>query len=238
MPTPTPHISAKAGDFAETVLLPGDPLRAKHIAETYFEDVEQVTAVRNMFGFTGTYKGTRISTMGTGMGVPSASIYVTELINEYGVSNLIRVGTCGGVNRGVGMQDVILAMGASTDSGVNRTRFEGLDFAATADWHLLRTAFDAAASLGMAVSVGNVFTADLFYSPETSRFELLEQMGILAVEMEAAGIYGAAAEHGAKALAICTVSDHIITGESTTSDERQSSFAAMMEIALETAAAL
>ena len=235
---PTPHISANQGDFAETVLLPGDPLRAKHIAETYFDDVEQITAVRNMFGFTGTYKGTRISTMGTGMGVPSASIYVTELINEFGVSNLIRVGTCGGVNREVGMQEVILAVGASTDSGVNRTRFDGLDFAATADWQLLHTAVEAAGSLEMEVRVGNVFTADLFYTPDPSRFELLERMGILAVEMEAAGIYGAAVEHGARALAICTVSDHIITGESTTSDERQSSFAAMMEIALETAVAL
>lgn len=235
---PTPHISANKGDFAETVLLPGDPLRAKHIAETYLEDVKQITAVRNMFGFTGTYKGTRISTMGTGMGVPSASIYTTELINEYGVSNLIRVGTCGGVNRDVGMKDVVIAMGASTDSGVNRTRFEGLDFAATADWHLLQTAVETAAALGTEVKVGTVFTADLFYTPEESRFEMLERMGILVVEMETAGIYGVAAEHGAKALAIFTVSDHIITGESTSSDERQSSFSAMMEIALETAVAL
>jgi len=232
---PTPHISAEPGAFADTVLLPGDPLRAKHIAETYLEDVVEITAVRNMLGYTGSYRGTRLSTMGTGMGIPSASIYAKELITEYGVKNLIRVGTCGGIGNDVAVREVIIAMGASTDSGVNRARFDGLDFAATADYHLMRAAIDAAEALDQPVRVGNVFSSDLFYHPDPSRFEMLGKMRILAVEMEAAGLYGVAAEYGARAMAIMTVSDQVTTGEATTSDERQTSFAAMMEIALEAA---
>jgi purine-nucleoside phosphorylase len=235
---PTPHISAAPGDFAETVLLPGDPLRAKHIADTFLDDAVEVTAVRNMLGFTGTYKGTRVSVMGTGMGIPSASIYATELINEYKVKNLIRVGTCGAVQRDLGLHDVILAMGACTDSGVNRARFDGIDFAAIADWGLLRAAADAAERTGTPVRVGNVCSSDLFYHPDPGRVATLERMGVLAVEMEAAGLYGVAAEHGGKAMTIATVSDHILTHQETTSDERQTAFTTMMEIALETALAV
>jgi purine-nucleoside phosphorylase len=235
---PTPHISAEPGAFADTVLLPGDPLRARYIAETHLDDPVQVTAVRNMFGYTGSYRGTRISVMGTGMGIPSASIYTTELIREYGVTNLIRVGTCGAVSRSIGLRDVILAMGACTDSGVNRARFDGIDFAAIADWTLLRTAAEAAERLGVDVKVGNTCSTDLFYHSDEGWIATLERMGVLAVEMETAGIYGVAAENGARALAICTASDHIVTGEATTSDERQTAFNSMMEIALETAAAL
>ncbi len=232
---PTPHISAEPGEFAETVLLPGDPLRAKHIADTYLEDVVEVTAVRNMLGYTGSYRGKRLSTMGTGMGIPSASIYAKELITEYGVKNLIRVGTCGGIGNEIRVREVIIAMGASTDSGVNRSRFDGLDFSATADYHLMRAAIDAAEALEQPVRVGNVFSSDLFYHPDPGRFEMLGRMGILAVEMEAAGLYGVAAEYGARAMAIMTVSDQVTTGEVTTSDERQTSFGAMMEIALKAA---
>ncbi len=235
---PTPHISAEPGDFAEIILLPGDPLRAKHIADTFLDDVRQVTAVRNMFGFTGTYHGRQVSAMGTGMGIPSASIYAKELITEYGVKKLIRVGSCGGIRTDVGIRDVIVAMGACTDSGVNRARFRNLDFSAIADYELLRAAVDAAEAKGKTVRVGNVFSADLFYHPDFSLFDTMESMGVLAVEMEAAGLYGVAAEYGAQALAILTVSDHIRTGEATSSDERQSTFNDMIEIALEAALSL
>jgi purine-nucleoside phosphorylase len=233
MPTPTPHISAAPGDFAPSILLPGDPLRAKHIADNLLDDVTQVNEVRNMLGFTGTYKGTPVSVMGTGMGIPSASIYATELINEYGVERLIRVGSCGGVTDRVAIRDVVLAIGACTDSSVNRVRYGGLDFAATADFRLLRAAADAAAAKGIEVKVGNVHSADLFYNPDPDAFTRMEAMGVLAVEMEAAGLYGVAAEHGGRALTICTVSDHIKTGEATTSEERQSTFDEMVEIALD-----
>lgn len=233
MPTPTPHISAAPGDFAPSILLPGDPLRARHIADTFLDDVKQVNEVRNMLGFTGSYQGVPVSVMGTGMGIPSASIYATELVNEYGVESLIRVGSCGAVTEKVDLRDVILAIGACTDSLVNRTRYGGLDFAATADFWLLRAAADAAAARGIAVKVGNVHSTDLFYTPDAKAFDRMEAMGVLAVEMEAAGLYGVAAEHGARSLAICTVSDHIRTGEATSSDERQQTFNEMVEIALE-----
>ena len=230
---PTPHIEAKEGDFAETCLLPGDPLRAKFIAETFFEDVRQVNGVRNMLGFTGTYRGAPVSVMGSGMGIPSISIYAKELITEYGVKNLIRVGSCGAVSREVGLRDIILGIGACTDSGVNRTRFGGLDFAAVADFGLLRRAAEAGERLGLVARVGNLFSADLFYTPDPAGFDTMEKMGVLAVEMEAAGLYGCAAEFGARALAVCTVSDHIRTGESLSSAERETGFADMMTIALD-----
>jgi purine-nucleoside phosphorylase len=230
---PTPHISAEKGEFAPSILLPGDPLRAQHIADNFLDDARQVNAVRNMLGFTGSYRGVPVSVMGTGMGIPSASIYVTELITEYGVERLIRVGSCGGVLPSVKIRDVILAVGACTDSGVNRVRYGGFDFAATADYGLLRAAADAAAAKGVAIKVGNVHSADLFYTPDPEAFERMEAMGVLAVEMEAAGLYGAAAEKGARALTICTVSDHVRTGESTTPEERQQTFVEMVGIALE-----
>jgi len=233
MPAPTPHISAADGDFAPSVLLPGDPLRARHIADNFLEDVTQVNEVRNMLGFTGNYQGVPISVMGTGMGIPSASIYATELVNEYGVERLIRVGSCGAVTDSVEVRDVILAIGACTDSLVNRARYGGLDFAATADFWLLKAAADAAAAKGIDVKVGNVHSADLFYNPDPAAFDRMDAMGVLAVEMEAAGLYGVAAEHGARALTICTVSDHVRTGEATTSEEREKTFGDMVEIALE-----
>ncbi len=218
---PTPHISAPAGDFAEAVLLPGDPLRAAHIAEHFLDNTRQVTAVRNMLGFTGTYQGMPVSVMGTGMGIPSASIYITELIAEYGVKRLVRVGSCGAIATELELRDIVVAIGACTDSGVNRARYQGWDFAATADFGLARAAVDAAASSEIPVRVGNVHSADLFYNPVGNAFDVMERMGVLAVEMEAAGLYGAAAEKGARALAILTVSDHIRTGAVTTAEERE-----------------
>ena len=229
----TPHINAEDGAFAETILLPGDPLRAKYIAETFMDDVKQVTDVRNMFGFTGSYKGKPVSVMGTGMGIPSCSIYATELITEYGVKNLIRVGSCGSVSTKIKLLDVIIGMGASTDSKVNRIRFNGHDFAALADYDLLRKAVDAAKARGVDARVGNIFSADLFYSPEENAFDLMEKYNILGVEMEAAGLYGVAAEYGANALCILTVSDQIRTGEKATAEERQTSFNDMLQIALD-----
>ena len=230
---PTPHISAEPGQFAPSILLPGDPLRAKHIADNFLDDVQQVNAVRNMLGYTGSYDGTPVSVMGTGMGIPSASIYATELVTQYDVERLIRVGSCGAVTEKVAVRDVILAIGACTDSGVNRVRYGDYDFAATADYWLLKAADEAAKAKGIDVKVGNVHSADLFYNPDPNAFDMMENMGVLAVEMEAAGLYGVAAEKGARALTICTVSDHIRTGEETSSDERQQTFNEMVEIALE-----
>ena len=231
----TPHIEAKLGDFAETCLLPGDPLRAKFIADTYLTDVKQVNGVRNMLGFTGTYQGKRVSVMGTGMGIPSSSIYAIELVTKYEVKNLIRVGSCGAISRDVKLRDIIVGIGASTDSSVNRARFRGMDFSASADYGLLKKAVDVAEEMKYAVKVGNIFSADLFYHPDAEVFDTLEAMNILGVEMEAAGLYGIAAEYhalGVKALAVCTVSDHIRTGESLPPEDRQSSFTQMMEVAL------
>ncbi len=229
----TPHINAPAGAFADAVLMPGDPLRAKYIAETFLQDAQQVTNVRNMFGYTGTYKGRRISVMGHGMGIPSCSIYAKELITEYGVKKIIRVGSCGAVRPDVHIRDVIIGLGACTDSKVNRIRFKDNDFAAIADFNLTSAAVAAAKQKGVVVRVGNLFSADLFYTPDVEMFDVMEKYGILGVEMEAAGIYGVAAEFGARALAICTVSDHIRTGEQTSPDERQLTFNEMIEVALE-----
>lgn len=231
---PTPHISAEKGDFAPSILLPGDPLRAKHIAENFLDDSKLVNEVRNMLGYTGTYEGIPVSVMGTGMGIPSASIYATELITDYGVERLIRVGSCGGILASIELRDIVLAIGASTDSGVNRVRYGGYDFSATADFALLRAAADAAESRGITIKVGNVHSADLFYNPDPEAFDRMEAMGVLAVEMEAAGLYGVAAEKGGRALTIATVSDHVRTGASTTSEEREQTFDEMVVIALET----
>jgi len=231
----TPHISAEPGDFAETVLMPGDPLRARVIAEQYLDDAREVTATRNMLGYTGHYRGQPVSVMGSGMGIPSMSIYAFELFNEYRVEKIIRVGTCGGVLPDVEVRDVIVAMGASTDSSVNRTRFGGCDFAAIADYGLLEATVGAARSASLPHRVGNVFSSELFYNPRPDFFEKMKAHGILAVEMEAAGLYGAAAEAGKRAVSILTVSDHVITGASTSADERQNSFQDMMKVALEAA---
>lgn len=229
----TPHLEAKPGDFAPTCLLPGDPLRAQHIAETFLSDVKQVNSIRNMLAFTGNYQGSPVSVMGSGMGIPSISIYAKELITEYGVRNLIRVGSCGAVSSSVQIRDVIIGMGACTDSGVNRQRFQGHDYAAIASYRLLKALNDAADTLNIRVVNGNLFSSDLFYTPNPSMFDTMETMNILGIEMEAAGLYGIAAEYGAHAAAICTVSDHIRSSETTTSEERQSGFEDMMRVALE-----
>ena len=229
----TPHIAAEQGDFAPSILLPGDPLRAKHIADTFLDDVREVNAVRNMLGYTGTYQGVPVSAMGTGMGIPSASIYATELVTQFGVERLIRVGSCGALQPDLALRDVILAIGACTDSGVNRVRYGGDDFAATADFDLLRAAATAAENSGIEVHVGNVHSADLFYNPDPDAFKRMQAMGVLAVEMEAAGLYGVAAEKGARALTILTVSDHILKGTETSSDERQTTFDDMVRVALD-----
>lgn len=228
----TPHINAPAGAFAETVLMPGDPLRAKHIAETFLTDAVCVNTVRNMFGYTGTYNGKPVSVLGSGMGVPSMSIYATELVKFYGVKNIIRIGSCGGLPLSVKVRDVVIGMGASTDSGVNRNRLAGMDFAAIASFNLLEKAVAAARTKDIDVKVGNVFTSDLFYNPSETLFDTLEKYGVLAVEMEAAGLYGVAAEYGINALAIFTVSDHIRTGEALSAELRQTSFNEMVEVAL------
>lgn len=229
----TPHINANLGDFAETVLMPGDPLRAKFIAETFLDNFHEVTNVRNMLGYTGEYQGKRISVMGHGMGIPSCSIYATELITQYGVKNIIRVGSCGAISQNVNLRDIVIGMGACTDSKVNRIRFMDHDFAAIADYDLIHNAVQAAKLKNIPVKVGNLFSTDLFYTPQPKLFDVMEKYNILGVEMEAAGIYGLAAEYQAKALTICTVSDHIPRGEKLSAQERQFSFNEMITIALE-----
>jgi purine-nucleoside phosphorylase len=221
------------GDFADVVLMPGDPLRAKHIAETFLEDVREVNNVRGMLGFTGTYKGRKISVMGHGMG--SLLLHLRKRADHrLRRQKIIRVGSCGAVRMDVKLRDVVIGMGACTDSKVNRMRFKDHDFAAIADFGMVRNAVDAAKALGVDARVGNIFSADLFYAPDGGEmFDVMEKYGILGVEMEAAGIYGVAAEFGAKALTICTVSDHIRTHEQTSSAERQTTFNDMIKIALE-----
>ena len=231
----TKHISADTGDFAPTVIMPGDPLRAKYIAETYFEKPQLVSDVRNMFGFTGTYKGWRVSVMAHGMGIPSASIYCTELIRDYGVRRIYRTGSCGATAADVKLRDVLVAQGASTDSVVNRIRFRGYDYAAIASYPLLESLVNTARSQGTEIRVGNVFSTDLFYSPDDKIWDALDRLGVLGIEMELAGIYGVAAEFGAEAVGVCTVSDHIRRNESLSSEERATTFDEMIVLALESA---
>ncbi|NOX68566.1 MAG: purine-nucleoside phosphorylase [Gammaproteobacteria bacterium] len=231
----TKHMNAAPGDFAETVLMPGDPLRAQYIAEKYFDNPRRVTDVRNMWGFTGDYKGKPISVMAHGMGIPSVSIYCHELVRDYNVKRLIRVGSCGTTHPDVKLRDVLIAMGASTDSGVNRMRFGGFDFAALATFSLVRDAVKAAEENDVRYHVGNIFSADLFYTPRPEMFEVMARYNILGVEMEAAGIYPIAAEHKIEALAICTVSDDIVNGEALSVEDRQTTFDEMILVALETA---
>ena len=229
----TPHINARAGAFAETVLLPGDPARARHIAQTLLQEAEQVTDVRNMLGFSGTWRGQRVSVMGTGMGIPSCSIYASELIREYGVRRLVRVGTCGATRADVQLGDIVIALGASTDSRVNRLRFGGHDFAALASYDLVRRVADSAAAAGVEVRIGNVFSTDLFYHPEPELFDLLERYGVLGVEMEAAGLYGVAAELGAQAVAVLVVSDHIRRKEAMSPAQRETGLDVMVRLVLD-----
>lgn len=227
------HIGAKKGDIAEAVLLPGDPLRAKFIAETFLENPVCYNEVRGMYGFTGTYKGKKVSVQGTGMGQPSLSIYVNELFRFYDVQKAVRVGTTGAVQPDTKLRDVILAMSACTDSAINTHRFAGRHFAPTANFNLLKKAYDCSVSSGITPLVGPVVSSDIFYDDDNV-WKLWAEYGILGIEMEAAELYTLAAKYKREALAILTVSDHIAQGTSTTSEERQSTFLAMMEIALNT----
>ena len=229
----TPHINAPAGAFADTVLLPGDPARARWIATELLEDAEQVTDVRNMLGFTGTWRGQRVSVMGTGMGIPSCSIYATELVREYGVRRLVRVGTCGTSASDVALGDIVVALGASTDSRVNRLRFGGHDLAALASYALVRAVDDAAREAGRPLRIGNVFSTDLFYHPDPALFDLLDRHGVLGVEMEAAGLYGVAAGLGVEAIAVMTVSDQIRNKQAMPPAQRETGLEAMLRIVLD-----
>lgn len=232
------HIGAEPGDIAERVLMPGDPLRAKWIAETYLEDAKCYSQVRGMLGYTGTWQGVAVSVQGSGMGMPSASIYAHELINDYGVKTLIRVGSCGALTEDLQLRDVIAASGASTDSNMNRARFDGLiDYAPVADFGLLRTAVEVAERRSIPVRVGPILAADAFYTDRPDLYDALADYGVLAVEMESAALYTIAMRWKARALTLLTVSDHIKTGAKTTSQEREQTFGQMVEIALDTAIA-
>ena len=231
------HIGASKGDIAETVLMPGDPLRAKFIAENFLEGAKCYTEVRGMYGFTGTYKGKRVSVQGSGMGVPSISIYVNELINDYGVKRIMRIGSCGALHESVKIRDIILGMSASTDSCMNNVTFKGMHFAPTASYSLFSKAVEAAKGLNLPIHAGNILSTDIFYNNDPEEWKLWSQHGVLGVEMEAAGLYTIAAKKGIEALTILTVSDSLVTGEATTSEERQNTFTQMMELALETAIA-
>jgi len=229
------HIAAKEGDIAEVILLPGDPLRAKFVAENFLEKPVQYTSVRNILGFTGIYKGKKVSVQGTGMGIPSISIYVNELFNDYGVKRAIRIGTAGSINKDVKIRDIVLAMSACTDSSANNIRFGGRSYAPTATFSLLKTAWDIAYSKGWQPKAGPVVSADMFYTEDRDEWKLWAKYGCLALEMESAELYTLAAKFNREALCILTVSDSLITGEATSSEERQTSFTRMMEVALETA---
>ena len=235
---PTPHINATPEDFAKTVLMPGDPLRSKFIAENFFENPILVNNVRGVQGYTGTYKGTRVSVMASGMGMPAIGIYSYELYNFFGVDNIIRVGSTGGLIPEVKIRDIVFAMGANYNSDYGRQFNLPGTFAPTADYTLLSTAIKAAENIGANYHVGNILSADVFYSADPTVNQKWAEMGTLAVEMEAAGLYYNAAYAKKRALAILTVSDNIATGEATTAEERQNSFTQMMEIALDTAVAM
>jgi len=229
------HIAAAPGEIAPVVLLPGDPLRAKWIAETFLDDARCYTEVRGMYGFTGTWQGRPVSVQGSGMGQPSMSIYVHELFAEYDVQSVVRVGSCGALTERLAIRDVVIASGACTDSSMNRIAFEGLDYAPVADFGLLRGAVEAAEhvlSSGTEAHVGLLFSSDSFYPARPELSARMVGYGVLAVEMEASALYTLAAKHGRKALAICTVSDHVVTGEETTAAEREQTFGEMVEIAL------
>ena len=234
----TPHNEAKPGDYAEAVLLPGDPLRARWIAETFLESPRQVNAVRNCLGFTGKWQGRPVSVQATGMGQPSLSIYVHELINFYGVKSAIRVGTCGGLNARVKVRDLIIAQGAATDSTIVRDAFGPYNFAPIADFALLRDAVDKAAAKGLRAHVGNMVSSDVFYHEDGLKaYEALIRHGVIGVEMEAAALYTLAARSDARALAICTMTDCLITHEEIDADQRQTSLRDMVTLALDVAVA-
>jgi len=229
------HIGAEKGQIAEAVLLPGDPLRAQYLAETYLENPECYSRVRGMLGFTGTYNGKKVSVQGTGMGIPSISIYVHELIVEYGARRLIRIGTCGALQEDMKLGDVILAQAACTDSSVNRIRFNGGDFAPAANFELLLKAHEAARQRGVAVRVGTVLTEDTFYSDDPDFWKIWARYGVLGAEMETTALYTLSAGHHVQGLTILTVSDNLLTREIASSEQRQQGYTAMMEIALQVA---
>ncbi|MDR2758315.1 MAG: purine-nucleoside phosphorylase [Spirochaetaceae bacterium] len=231
------HIAAQEGEIAEVILLPGDPLRAKFIAENFMENPHLYTGVRNILGYTGIYKGKRVSVQGTGMGIPSISIYLNELFRDYGVKRAIRIGTAGALLDQVKVRDLVLAMAASTDSGANAIRFKGKNFAPTANFFLLKTAYDIAISKGWQPKVGNVVCSDMFYTEDPDEWKLWAKFGVLAREMETAELYTLAAKYGREALTILTISDSLVTHETTSAGERQTTFNRMMEVALETAIA-
>ena len=226
------HIGAEPGQIADTVLMPGDPLRAKYIAETLLEGAVCFNEVRGMYGYTGLYKGKRVSVMGSGMGQPTLAIYVNELVSEYGVKAVIRVGTCGAYQQHLKIGDVVLAMAASTDSHMNKLRFKGMDFAPAASFDLLLKAYEAAQERGIPVSVGGILSADTFYNDDPDLWKHWAAFGVLAVEMESNALYTLAAKFSIQALSILTVSDHLVTGELATAEQREKHFPQMAEIAL------
>ena len=229
------HIAAKKGEIAETVLLPGDPMRAKWIADTFLKDIIQYNDVRGMLGFTGTYNGKKISVQGTGMGIPSTLIYCHELITDYGVKNLIRVGSAGSYQKEVKIRDIVLAMAVSTNSGLNTIRFNGADYAPTASFELFQKAIEVAKEKNIPIKAGGVLSSDEFYADEFDSYKKWADYGVLCVEMETSGLYTVAAKHNVNALSILTISDSLVTKERTTADEREQTFKEMIEIALELA---
>jgi len=233
--TPTPHINARPGDFAKTVLMPGDPLRSQFIAENYLVDRRLVNNVRGVQGYTGTYKGVPVSVMASGMGMPSIGIYSYELFNFFGVENILRVGSAGAISEKLHVRDIVLGQGACTNSAYGEQFGLRGSFAPIADFGLLRTAAEIAEEMGLRYCVGNLYSSDTFYDDDPNASAKWMKLGALAIEMEAAALYMNAARAGKKALAICTVSDHILTGEATSAEERQTSFTQMMELALEVA---
>ena len=228
------HIEAEVGEISESILLPGDPLRAKWIAENFLEDTKCYNEVRGMLGYTGTYKGQRVSVQGTGMGIPSALIYCHELINDYGVKKLIRVGSAGSYQKNVNLRDVVIAMAASSTSGINNSRFINSDYSPTADFELFMKAAHFAKENNIPIKAGNVLSSDQFYEDDFENYKKWAEFGVLCVEMETAGLYTIAAKFNVQALAILTISDSLVTGEETSSEERESSFSTMVEIALNT----
>jgi len=229
----TPHINSKKNDFSDVVLMPGDPVRAKYIAEKYLNNYVQVNNTRLMLAYTGFYKNRKISIMSHGIGIPSASLYTRELIVEFNVKKILRIGTCGAVRDDIKLRDIVISMGASTDSKVNRIGFNNHDFSAIADFNMIYNIVSVAKKMGTKISIGNFFTTDSFYNDDNKMLEILKKYNIIGVDMETAGIYGVASELKAQALSICTVSDHIVKKESLSSTERESSFNDMIELALE-----
>ena len=228
------HIEAKKGEIAESVLLPGDPMRAKWIAENFLENTKQYNNVRGMLGYTGTFKGIPISVQGTGMGIPSALIYCHELINNYGVKNLIRVGSSGSYQKDIKLRDIVIAMAASSTSGINNSRFINSDYSPTANFDLFMKAATYAQENNIPIKAGNVLSSDEFYEDDFESYKKWADFGVLCVEMEAAGLYTIAAKHNVKALAILTISDSLVTKEATSAEDRETSFSTMIEIALNT----